>query len=191
VARELERLAACGAAPELRGVVLTTARVLFNGFRQSRLRDALYANAGRVLAAVGPLLSYEHATVKSAGAALLYNYGTLFVQLRRAKVADEVSTIAAGAGSALGGPVPDVSADLVQLAITVAVAGLQHVKDEEPIYRLVVALGTLVVIDPANAAFARANGSDAALAAAIAAVPASVAVKEAVTELRSAISSAA
>jgi PUL domain len=187
IAGLLELIQRSASPPELRGVILTLARVLFNSFRHAKLRETVYANSSKIISVVGTtLMDYEHPTVKAAAANCLYNFGSLFVTKRRDKINDDNSTISAGlAGASLGGaPILDVDMSFVHQAIQAAIGGLSKVKEEEPLYRLIVTLGTLVAIETSTLGpYAKAQGADAALATA------SQAVKEASIELRSCMSS--
>lgn len=193
VADMLELIRKNVAAPELRGVVLTVTRVLFNAFRHARLREVMYSSAATVIPVVaGALLDYEHPTVKAAACNVLYNYATLFVGKRRDKITDDNNTLSSGLGSSMlgGAPVVDVDMSAVQLAVQAVIGGISKVKEEEPLYRLITALGTLVAIETSSLGpFAKAQGADAALATAGGACPSSAAVKEASIELRSCMSS--
>ena len=170
-----------------RGVVLTATRVLFNCFRHGDTRDLMGAAAGDVLDTLPDLLAYDHATVKYAATALMYNYAVMFIAQRKAKLEAEAGAVAPLPGAPrLADPDPD----RVQQLVAVVAEGLDAVADEDATYNLLVIAGTLASIAPAHATFACDLGLDAKLAATPARFPASDRIKECVIELRGVLAAA-
>jgi len=180
---ELARLAACGAAADLRPVALTSLRVLLNAFRHPVLRAQAGAHAPALVGAAARAMAHPHASVQAAAAALLYNVACLLAAQRRAAAAEALAARAAGA--APRARAADADPAVARLVAAAAIDGLAALADEEPLLRLVAALGTAAVLDGGAAAAARDAGAESALAAALAKVPASQALLEAAAEVRS------
>lgn len=192
-------LATLRTAADARGVVLTLARFLFNCFRHASARSIVLINAPDAIAAVSSLAQHEHATCKFAAAVLAYNIAAGLMAARRDDIAADSSIVSAGtpaggagstaaaaggASGAAGSPAArDAAADQLVTAIGEALLG-GWVAEEDPVFKLVMALGTLACIKPQHALTAKALGLDAPLAALLTSFPGSAVIREAVVELR-------
>jgi hypothetical protein len=185
VSGELARLAACGAAPELRPVALTSLRVLLNAFRHAALRAQAVAAAADVLAAAAAAFAYPNAAVQAAAAALVFNVAGALAAQRRAFAAATHGGGGGGGASSSSSSARDADPAALRALAATAVAGLHALADEEPLARLAAALGTAVLLDAGAAAAARDAGAAPALAAALAKAPASAALRDCAAEVRS------
>jgi hypothetical protein len=128
-----------------RGPVLTAARALTNAFKHAPLRAVLRARQAALLQAAAALLSFPHASVGAAAAALLHNVAhALSLEAAAAREAAAIGGLTGGKGSGSGsGSSESSSADMAAL-LGLLKQGLSSLKEEEPLLRLLLALGSVL-----------------------------------------------
>jgi len=116
---------------ESRPAVLLAARTLTNYFRHENGRKLINNRLSDVLDSVGDLIAYDHATVRYAASFILYN---IVHHIYLSSLDNKTST-------------PSYAVENIQQIIALIIEGLPGIKEDDGIAKLLISLGTLLMLN--------------------------------------------